>query len=414
MSPQATLRSSLRALPPAAWILFTGTFLNKFGTFVLPFLALYLTSRGRTLAEAGVAIGSYGVGNVVATLLGGYLADHLGRRRTIVLSMFAGAASMMVLSQAESFPAILVMTALTGLTSELYRPACSALLADLIPAENRVTAFSAYRMAHNAGWAFGPATAGFLAGHGYFWLFAGDAATSVLFGGVALLALPEPAHPPAAPVGWGEAVRVVAGDRRLHGVIAAAFGIALIFNQMTSAYGVSVMRLGLTASTYGALISLNGALIVAVELPLTAVTRRFRPLHAVAFGFFLVGLGFGLNAFASSVPALAACVIIFTFGEMCSMPVLSAYVAGLAPRHMRGRYMGVYGLTWTVSQVVGPSLGLRLLGVLPTGWWLCGGAVGILSSAFALASREAAPVPDTPAAGGLVRPRSGTPPVARG
>ena len=105
---------------------------------------------------------------------------------------------MLLLSQAHSLPAIIVLTALVGLTGELYRPASSALLADLIPPERRVTAFSAYRMAFNAGWAFGPATAGFLAAHGYFWLFVGDAASSILFGFVAFFALPASREHPTA------------------------------------------------------------------------------------------------------------------------------------------------------------------------------------------------------------------------
>jgi MFS family permease len=63
-------------------------FLNKFGSFVVPFLALYLTRLGYTLTDAGLAIGAYGVGNLVASLLGGHLADTIGRRKTILLSLF--------------------------------------------------------------------------------------------------------------------------------------------------------------------------------------------------------------------------------------------------------------------------------------------------------------------------------------
>ena len=81
----SNLWSDLRALPSAAWILFFGMFLNKFGAFVVPFLALYLTHSGYTLAAAGLAIGAYGVGNFVASLLGGHLADTIGRRKTILL-----------------------------------------------------------------------------------------------------------------------------------------------------------------------------------------------------------------------------------------------------------------------------------------------------------------------------------------
>jgi len=174
--PESALWAGLRMLPRPAWILFLGTFLNKFGAFVVPFLALYLTSRGYTVGETGLAIGAYGVGNLFASLLGGHLADSLGRRKTIVLSMFSGAAMMMLLSQAHSLPVIIALAVLTGLTCESYRPASMALLTDLVRSDKRVTAFASLRMAFNAGFAFGPATAGFLAAYGYFWLFAGDAA----------------------------------------------------------------------------------------------------------------------------------------------------------------------------------------------------------------------------------------------
>src|ERR1700753_4260564 len=99
---QPPLLMRLRALPRPAWILFIGTFLNKFGTFVVPFLTLYLTTRGYSVGQAGLAVAAYGVGTLSASLLGGYLTDQLGRRRTIVLSMFIGAVMMMALSQARA------------------------------------------------------------------------------------------------------------------------------------------------------------------------------------------------------------------------------------------------------------------------------------------------------------------------
>jgi MFS family permease len=384
MSPPTTLRESLRALPPAAWILFLGTFINRFGGFVVPFLALYMTSQGYSLSSAGLAIGAYGVGNVFATLIGGYLADHLGRQRTIVLSLFSGAAVMLLLSQARGLVGIVSLLALAGLTGEFYRPASSALLTDLVPAEGRVTAFAAYRMAINAGFAFGPATAGFLAGRGYFWLFAGDAATSAAFGFVVLLAIPRGGRSPSRAAGWGQAASAVAGDRRLHRILLATLGIAVIFCQVGSTFGIAVLRLGFPASTYGLLLSLNGLLIVLVELPLTTLTRRLPAMPVIATGFALVGAGFGSILFARTVPALAACIVVFTLGEMCAMPVASAYVAGLAPGDMRGRYMGAYGLTWTVAQVLAPGLGMRLFAADATLYWVMCGALGLASAAVLL------------------------------
>jgi MFS family permease len=374
------LLSDLRALPPAAWILFFGSFLNKFGAFVVPFLAIYLTRQGYTLGDAGLAIGAYGVGNLVASILGGHLADTIGRRKTILLSMFSGAATLMLLSQAQSLPMIIALSALTGLAAEFYRPACSALLTDLVPPHQRVTAFAAYRMSFNAGWAFGPATAGFLATKGYFWLFLGDAATCVLFGLVALFALPRETKIERRANSWGQALRAVRQDRGLQQIMLSSLCVAVVFMQMSSSFGVHVTQLGFSAATYGALISMNGAMVVFCELPLTLVTRRFAVRHVLAVGYLLIGLGFALNAFARTVPELAVGVIIFTLGEMVAIPVSSAFVANLAPPHLRGRYMGVYGLNWALALIFAPGLGLKLLALNPAILWLGCGVLAVLGA----------------------------------
>ncbi len=372
--------SGLRALPSAAWILFFGQFLNKFGAFVVPFLALYLTRSGYSLGDAGLAIGAYGAGNLVASLLGGHLAATIGRRKTILVSLFAGAGAMLLLSQAHRLPMIIGLAALTGLAGEFYRPACSALLADLVPAEQRITAFAAYRMSFNAGWAFGPATAGFLATKGFFWLFAGDAATSVLFGLVVLLALPRDLRRERRESSWLEALGTIRQDRRFQQIMLASFFVAFVFMQMSSTFGVQVTQLGFSAATYGALISMNGALVVLCELPLTTLTRRFSTRRVLAVGYLLIGLGFALNAFARTVPELAVCILIFTLGEMVAMAVSTAFVSNLAPAHLRGRYLGVYGLNWALALIIATGLGMKLLSCEPTALWLGCGALGVLGA----------------------------------
>ncbi len=399
-------------MPRPVWILFFGSFLNKFGAFVVPFLAIYLTKQGYSLTDAGFAISAYGIGNLVASLLGGYLADTLGRRKTIVLSMFSGAAAMMLLSQAHGLPAIIILAALTGLTNELYRPAASALLADLVsnselhsevPAlpsatrphdihGQRVTAFSAYRMAFNAGWAFGPATAGFLAERGYFWLFIGDATTSVLFGLVAWFALPRGVRSKEQKVSWSDALKTLRRDKKFHQAMFAALAIALVLFQMSSTFGLYVTQIGFSPATYGALISLNGALVVFCELPLTTITRRLPARRVMALGYLLLGLGFALNIFAHTIPALIGCVMVFTFGEMVAMPVAGAYIADLSPPHMRGRYSGAFGLTWACGLIIGPALGMKLFALDSTALWFSCGALGLFAAMIILLDGKAAPL----------------------
>src|SRR5438876_2293421 len=247
----SSLREDLRALPRGAWILFFGTFLNKFGTFVLPFLAIYLTRLGYPVAAAGLATAAYGIGSLCASVLGGYLADRLGRRKTIVLSMFSAAVAMLCLSQARNLPMIVCFSALAGLTGELYRPASSALLADLVPAGQRVTAFAAYRMAINAGFTFGPATAGLLAQKSFLWLFLGDAATSMIFGLVAWFALPAGLRGTRTDNSLLETFRVLRQDRRFRQALFATLGLGLVLVQILSTMSVEITRNVYPPATYG-------------------------------------------------------------------------------------------------------------------------------------------------------------------
>jgi hypothetical protein len=145
----STLRDNLRAVPPSAWVHFGGTFVNRIGTFVLPFFTLYLTGRGFSAAQAGVAVGAYGLGGFVAQSVGGLLADRIGRRNTIALSMLSTGALTLVLWRAQSLALIYLLMFGVACLGELHRPASGALIADLVPAERRVTAFTVLRSSHD-------------------------------------------------------------------------------------------------------------------------------------------------------------------------------------------------------------------------------------------------------------------------
>jgi MFS family permease len=388
-----SLRENLRALPRGAWILFFGTFLNKFGTFVLPFLAIYMTRLGYTTAQAGLPIAAYGVGTLGACLIGGYLADRLGRRKTIVLSMFSAAVAMLCLSQARGLPAIIFFAGLAGLTGELYRPASSALLADLVPAGQRVTAFAAYRMAFNAGWAFGPATAGLLAKHSFTWLFLGDAATSLLYGLVAWFALPSGLRGTRTESTLTETWRTVRDNKRFRQVLFACLVVGLVFVQAFSTMSLEITRNGFSPEVYGLSISLNGILVVLCELPLTTITRGFPPRRVMALGFLLIGLGFASNAVPRTVLLLILTTATFTLGEMIAMPASGAYVADLAPPDKRGLYMGTYGMVWALAFVCGPSLGLVLFSVNHVLLWLTCGVLGVVAAGIIAAGPNEQPTP---------------------
>lgn len=378
--PEERLWTTLRSFPAPVWILFAGVFLNKFGTFVIPFLTLYLTRRGFSTADAGLALGAYGIGRLGAALIGGQLADTFGRRKTIVLSMVLAAVTMLLLGHAKSLPAIVLLTGLASLTGELYLPSCAALLGDFVPAHQRVTAFATYRMAFNAGWAFGPATAAFLASHSFEWLFVGDAITSLLFGLVAWFYLPRGIRSAQREASWMEALAVIKSDRRIHQVALATLFIGLVVHQLVSTYGLQVTALGFSDSAYGALLSLNGVIVVLFELGLTTQSKRFPARAVMAVGYLAMGAGVALNAVFHTLPLLAVGMVVFTIGEMTFAPVASAYVAGIAPQGMRGRYIGVWAFSNSVSLALAPGLGMLVFSRSPTALWLGCGLMAALAA----------------------------------
>lgn len=387
-----SFRGDLRAIPRSVWILLGGTFINRFGTFVLPFLILYLTRIGYTSAQAGFAVGVYGLGHVVASSAGGHLADRIGRRNTIVVSMFGSCVAMLALSQARAFAPVAILTGLAGAFAELYRPASYALVGDLVPEEVRVTAFGLYRFAVNLGVAAGPATAGFVADRSFILLFLGDALTSLVFGLVALFALPHGLRTYTREERTGEAARTAFRDRAFVLLLAATFCNAIVDFQMGSTFALHVTHIGLPASAYGMLISLNGLLIVLTELAITRWTRRQPPRPMIALGYFLGGAGFALTGVARTFPALAATVVVWTVGEMVSSPVASSYAVQLAPEKYRGRYMGLLVMMWSTAMVFGPAAGTLLFARNPAAVWITCGLLGTTAAALMLIRPRAASV----------------------
>ncbi|MEA2240346.1 MAG: hypothetical protein QOC81_5070 [Thermoanaerobaculia bacterium] len=383
-----SFRDNLRALPPAVWILFGGTFINRFGTFVIPFLILYLNRAGFTVAQAGMAVSAYGVGHIVAASAGGHLADRIGRRNTIVLSMFGSAAAMLALSQARGYAAIVILTCITGAISELYRPASYALVGDLVAEEHRVVAFGLYRFAVNLGVAAGPAAAGFLADHSFMLLFIGDALTSIVYGLIALFALPHGLRTYVKNERAGEALRVAMRDRPFIIFLLATLCITIVDFQMVSTFALHVKSLGFPSRAYGLLISMNGMLIVLFELGITQWSRRFVPRPVIALGYLLAGLGFALTGVARTLPALAATVVIWTLGEMVSSPLVSAYVMQLAPEQYRGRYLGLMVMMWSLGMIIGPTAGTLVFEHNPAALWAACGVLGILAAGLMLQRQQ--------------------------
>lgn len=356
-------------LPRPFWYLVAGTFVNRIGFVVEPFLALYLSGPRRlTPATVGVVLACFGAGSFTSQIVGGYLADRVGRRATLVIGMAGTAASFVILASVRNLVLIAVAAALSGLLIDVYRPALSAAVADLVPARARARAYALIYWAVNLGVAVAGILGGLLADRSYWLLFLADAATCLGFAAIIARAVPEtrPASPPGDSGGYRDVLR----DGVAMGLFLSILLSSVVYMQQLVTLPLAVRASGLSAGAYGLIYAMNPVAVIVAQPLVLRLIDRLRAVPTVAASSLILGVGFGLTAFARSVPAFAATVVVWTIGEIGFNAVVPALIASIAPAHLRGRYNGLVGMAFGASSLLGPLAGTWLFGVGPGLLWL--------------------------------------------
>ena len=389
MTPASGLRARLsfdrQELPQAFWFLWLGTVVNRLGGFAVPFLMLYLTAKlGYDAAQAAVVVSTLGLGSFVAQLTGGELADRFGRRPVMLLSFFAAPVAMLAVGLARDIAVLVPATLLLGFFTDLYRPAVSAAIVDLVPAERRTRAFGYIYWAINLGAALAPIAAGFLANVDYFLLFAGDAITTALFGLVVLLRVPESQNrevAAAARTRTSARLGVALRDSMLLAFMVLSVLSGIMYAQSHVALPIDMADKGLLPSDYGLAIAVNGALIIAITLWISRRAERWPRYTAIAASSLLLGLGFGLTGFADTLLFFAFTVVIWTLGEVIGAAVAPVIVAEMSPPAMRGLYQGIWGSSWGLAFFLGPALGgLAYQELGSTAFWSIAFVLGVVGA----------------------------------
>jgi MFS family permease len=354
------LRQAAGGLPRQFWFLWTGTLINRLGSFVVIFLAIYLTGeRHFSQSQAGLVLGLYGAGGAIGTTAGGVLADRWGRRPTMLTAQFGAAALMLALGFAHAYVQILAVTFLLGFFAEAVRPAFAAMMVDVLPDRDRVRAYSLNYWAINLGFALAAIGAGFAAKADYLLLFIVDAGTTLVTAVISVIFLAEtrPVRTlvarAKAPAGMGTVLR----DRIFVGYLLLNLGSVIVLMQHMSTLPIAMTADGLSAATFGWVIAVNGVLIVLGQLFIPRLISGYRRYRVLALATLVIGVGFGLVAFADSVWFFAFTVVIWTLGEMLQSPSNAATVAALSPLALRGRYQGMNSLSWSAGAALAPVLG---------------------------------------------------------
>jgi MFS family permease len=373
--------SIYKGLPPSIYVLFIAEVANGVGIFVFPFLTLFLTKKlGMSEQSAGDFMLLASIAYIPGILVGGSLADRLGRKR-VMLATQALSGLMYIpcgfLGNSKLVPwFILASLFFDGITD----PARAAMQMDLTTLENRQTSFSFLYLGHNLGFAFGPLIAGFLFNAAPQWLFWGNALAILVSLGLVIGLVPE--SKPS-----DEAIQATVGsgstEEAHEGGLFSALAtrpFLLVYTVLTTFYGfvyaqnrfalplATGERFGANGATiYGGLMTLNAILVILLATPVVRLTKRRDPIWSVAISGLFYALGFGMITLCRNPALFYLSTFVWTLGEIVNATNDGAYVANHTPISHRGRFQSILpiigGTGFAISSsVVGhmiPRVGLN-------------------------------------------------------
>lgn len=358
-----------------------------FHSIVWPFLTLYASEKlHQPLTAITWMLTINSIVGLATTFIGGAIADRFGRKWVMAFSFLFCGVSWYLFRLADTLPIFALLMALNGATTPLYRLASDAMITDVVPAGERIGAYSILRMGNNIGVALGPAIGGFIAAISYNISFAVTGVGMFLCGLLVILFSIE-TMPKLAPrvetsvpqsKGYGKALK----DRQLLG-----FLVANTFNRMASSalwmlLAVHVKtNFNISEGLFGFIPTTNAVMVILFQILVTRRVKKHPPSTVMTLGAFFYGVAVFSVAFGRGFWAFWLCMVIATIGEMILLPTATNYVSNLAPDDQRARYMSMYTITWSIGTALGPLIGGILNDkISPSATWIGTGILGFVGA----------------------------------
>jgi predicted MFS family arabinose efflux permease len=378
MNLHRLLHRTVGGFPADFWVLWSGILVNRIGALAFPFLSFFLISRGVPQNVAAAAVSCWGIGGLSAAFLGGWSADRIGRKFTLLTGLSLSALAMFTIPWCQPLFLIYACAFLAGFAFDFQRPAVSAAVADLVPVSDRVRAYALNYWAINIGASIAPLIGGLLATVSFHFLFSFDGTTSLLYFAIILFCFREPRKHVQ---GVRPSPFAAFGDRRL----LVLFGLAcLLTGQFFQAYStlpLVMSQKGLDAGDFSRALVTNGIAVVLLGIPISRWLQRWSPAAGLSIAAICTGTGFFLTQFARTTPEYAATIFIWTLGEIAIASTTPALISRIAPPGQQGVYQASYSMSWSAGILLGPAAGGYVLQTFGEHFlWSGCGILGLLAA----------------------------------
>ena len=381
--------------PRLFWVVVGVSFIDRIGgTLLFPFFALYITQKFNVgMTQAGVLLGMSSLFGLIGSTIGGALTDKFGRKQLILFGLVFSAISTLTFGLVNELSLLYPLMVVVGLLSSVAHPAHDAMIADILPEEQRQEGFGVLRVVGNLAWIIGPTIGGVVANIDFFYLFVIDSVISCVVAAIIFRVLPETKPEPHAHEQGESFFQTLAGysvvlkDLAFMGFMVAGMLMLIVYQQMYSSLSIYLRdSYNITPSGYGFLMTTSAITVVLFQFWVSR-TIKYRPQFLMmAVGTIFYMIGFSLFGIVTAYALFAFNIVIITIGEMIVFPTSQALATNFAPEAMRGRYMAIFGLSWAIPSTICPSAaGYILDNYNPDLLWYIGGALcGFSTLAFYL------------------------------
>lgn len=389
--------TGLKNIPRNIWMIASATLINRAGTMVLPFVALYARQElNVSTGDAGLVLAFYGIGALISSPFSGRLSDKVGPLKLMNISLISTGLFLFLYSVVTDFKLFLALSFVWAILNEAFRPASMSFISSEITPDRRKTAFALNRLAINLGMSIGPVIGGILSTIDFSLLFYVDGTTSLAAGTFLFfshLRTHRASNNEPEVKDQKEIVEKIGvfSNKKFIYFLLALIPVEIVFFQHIGALPLFMVNdLGFSNAVFGYLVAVNTVLIIFVEVPLNDAMRKWENWKSLALGSLLSGIGFGLLAILQEIPSIVLLIVIWTFGEMILFPASGDYVASISPEKQRGEYMGYFQMSFSFSFMVGPWLGAEMLEQFGSfSLWIGCFVLGLISTLMMLKLKEA-------------------------
>jgi dipeptide/tripeptide permease len=339
-------------------------------------LSLYLTGSTETGAlgfsqvQKGALMGTVVMVLYFLPLLTGAIADKFGFRKTLIVAYVVLASGYFAMGQVSSYSAVFLVFLWVALGAGLFKPVIQATVGKTTDETTSSLGFGIFYMIVNIGSFIGPIIASVLRGFSWKYVFVMSSVSILVNLVIVIFFYKEPAQPKNEDP-LLKSIKLILknifkalSDIKLLIFLILVIGFWTMYNQLFYtlpvfidqwvrtdvmfqsvekiwsgfAHALDTQNNGTIASEM--LINVDALFIVLLQIIVSTVVMKWKPLNAMISGMLVCTIGISLTLLTQNGFFLILSIFIFAIGEMSSSPKISEYIARIAPKDKVALYMG--------------------------------------------------------------------------